>query len=191
MSPKEAYPKFEPSCVSKETVSLLLAHGLDSDVVVYIPLPSLALSAKIDSVSPRSTITSNFMKDSRKHEEALVRKASNVLSVRTTRPQGKDVVTRAMDSIAKQCDSHQHDATNLDLIVPWETCLDKQSCHVSESISIATFADCPLPWSNDTSKKSECKELQKQWLRAREVIGTNKEKSGLQLASSGLHLYKN
>jgi hypothetical protein len=38
VSPKEAYAKFEPSCVSKETLSLLLAHGLDSDVVVYIYL---------------------------------------------------------------------------------------------------------------------------------------------------------
>jgi hypothetical protein len=173
VSPKEVYPNFDPSCVSKEMLSLLLAHGLDdADVIVYIPLPSLALSPHEYSLSSISTITSRFRNDSKKHKEASMRVASNVLSVQTTRPQGKGVVTRAIDSIAKQCHSQHNNATMLDFLVPWETCLGNQGCHISESISIATFEDCPLPWSNDTSRKATCQDLQKKWLRARELIGT-------------------
>ena len=80
MVPKEVYYKFDPSCV---TLSILLAHGLDADVVAYIPLPSLAVWTK--------AFTSRFMADSRKYrlEEASMRTASNMLSVQTTRSQGK------------------------------------------------------------------------------------------------------
>jgi hypothetical protein len=44
MSPKEVCLKFDPSYVTIEMLSLLLAHGLDADVVMYIPLPLLAVS---------------------------------------------------------------------------------------------------------------------------------------------------
>lgn len=97
-----------------------------------------------------------------------MRVASNMLSVRTIRPQGKEVVTRVLDTIAVQCHS-EHNVTSLD-IVPWESCSDKRSCHVSESLVITTFADCPVTWSKNMSKEAECQELQRQWLHARESI---------------------
>jgi hypothetical protein len=45
--------------------------------------------------------------------------------------------------------------------VPWETCLGNQGRHISELISIATFEDCSLPWSNYTSRKATSQDLQK------------------------------
>jgi hypothetical protein len=120
------------------------------------------------------------MADSR-FEEALMRADSNVLSVQTTQPQGKEVVTCALDSIAEQRHHSQHNVTSLG-IVQWESCLDKQSCHVSESLSITTFAGCPVPWSNDTTNKVECQELQRQWLCARESIQTEFRRSDSQSA---------
>ena len=44
-SSKEVRLKFDPTFVTIETLSLLLlVHGLDADIVVYIPLPLLAVS---------------------------------------------------------------------------------------------------------------------------------------------------
>jgi hypothetical protein len=79
------------------------------------------------------------------------------------------MVTLAFDLIAKQSHS-QHNAAILNFLVPWETCLGNQGCHISELISIATFEDCPLPWSNYTSRKATRQDLQKSGFKRESLL---------------------
>jgi len=166
------FPNVPSFCLAKHTLSLLIAHTIEADVAVYIPLPAIILTSGAMGVVPLLNDESMF------GSENNLGDTTNDTAVLVVRPQEKKSIANTIELIKKQCNGG--DFVNalksfaINGIAPWKPCTrnGKQTCHVSNSVSVASFSNCPVPKKgeserNDTEFYKECQDLRREWLQRR------------------------
>lgn len=185
----------KPLCLANKDLAFLIAHTLDADVAVYVPLPSLVVPmVESFSLSNNGSIQAmdenNVERREQKEDPPNDISSMDASSVLMIRPQGKEAILKLKDSIEEYCSGEKQSSVLFSVkgLTPWRPCTgvanNETRCPITNSVSVATFRDCPMPWivKTETSITVECRHLRQEWQQAREAVRSNQTKIGIQAA---------
>lgn len=187
LSANKALGNVTASCLTKEETVLLIANTLDADVVLYAPLPAIAISHSSEaSVSLLADELKSVAKSSaeikKRIQEEKEKKISSILMIRPQRQElinGPPVTDLINDYCDKKKSANNTESFTMGNISPWRPCTrqGERTCRISDSVGIATLTNCPLTHTKESSGNktptdaaAECRELRLKWLQSRNSI---------------------